>query len=478
LTATATAPVIALEVLATADRPGYLKAYGCDDERPPVADVSYDRNRTANISAPPLGPAEDLCVFVFAPVTARISLLGELNPDGPNPAALPPSWRYVPGEVPAPSLRPINPVRVLDTREGVGRAGTDQLPAEQVLELGFGSLVGSQTTAVSMNVTATRADGRGFLTVWPCGGDRPTASNLNFVPGMAVPNLVVTKLSPTGTVCISGSEDVHVVADVNGTYEADGGLHAVAVEPERILDTRFAIGTPTTTRITGGQIIELQVTGGDVPDDAGAATLNITATGADTNGYATVYPCDDAVPTASNLNFRAGQAIPNLVTTALSSTGSICVLVSETTHLIADLAAWYGLERPAGLIDLEPTRVLDTREPIGVPSAGKTTSTRVIELPIAGTAGVSADAVAVVMNVTAVRADGRGFVTVWPCDQSQPTVSNLNYTADRTIANLTTVKLSAAGSVCLTATVDTHLVADVAGYLTDQPVDGVALELG
>ena len=477
LSGTSTAAVLSLEVLIVPGWQGYLIAYGCDRERPPNADVSYRVNRIANIVAIPLGPNEEICVFASREVSVRVSLLGELNPDGPNPAALPPSWRYVPGEVPAPSLRPINPERVLDTRIGVGRSGTSQLAADEVLELDFGSLVGAQTTAVSMNVTATRSDGNGFLTVWPCGGDRPTASNLNYVANTAVPNLVVTKLSPTGTVCISGSRDVHVIADVNGTYEADGGLHAVPVEPERILDTRKAIGTTTMTKVSGGSTLELQVTGGDVPADAGAATVNVTATAAEDNGFATVYPCDQPRPTASNLNFRAGQAIPNLVTSALSDTGSICLYVTKTTHLVADLAAWYGLERPAGLVDLEPTRVLDTREPTGVPSAGKTTPTRVIELPLAGSAGVAEEAVAVVMNVTAVRAEGRGFVTVWPCDQSQPTVSNLNFNADRTIANLTTVKLSESGTVCLTTTANTHLVADVAGYLTDQPIDGVALEL-
>ena len=135
------------------------------------------------------------------------------------------------------------------------------------------------------------------------------------------------------------------------------------------------------------------------------------------------------------------------------------------------------MEQPDGLVGSAPTRVLDTRDGTGVDSPGTTRPNAVIELDFTLTPDVAADADAVVMNVTSVQPDGIGFVTVWPCDQAQPTVSNLNVRSGRTVANLTTVKLSAAGTVCLVSTSTTHLIADVAGYLTDVPVDGDALVL-
>ncbi len=486
VTTDATAAVIGLEALQNED-PGFISTYGCDGQRPVFADLSFSRGRVANVAAVPLAPGEDICVYASASVTLRTTLLGELRGDGPNPEALPPSWNFVPAQVPAPSLRSINPVRRLDTRDGTGRAAVsnagvlrpDTLPlrANTTLELSFDDLVGPLTTAVSMNVTAANAQADGFLTVWPCDGPRPQASNVNFTTSGAVPNLVVTKLSPIQTVCIEASSEVDVIADVNGTYEDDGGLNAVPVEPVRILDTRSSVGTAIAGRVTAGNEIELQVTGGDVPADAGAATLNVTATGSDQNGFVTVYPCDSARPTTSNLNFRAGEAAPNLVTTALSAAGTVCLYTSNNVHLIADLSTWYGLDRPAGLVDLAPTRVLDTRQPIGVAAAGRVAPSRVVELDFALTPSVAADADAVVMNVTAAQAEGIGFVTVWPCDQTRPTVSNLNIRPGRTVANLTTVKLSATGTVCLATTSSTHLIADVAGYLTDVPVSGNALIL-
>ena len=106
---------------------------------------------------------------------------------------------------------------------------------DEVVELDFGSLVGPLTTAVVLNVTAVQPDRAGYLTVWPCGGDRPLVSNLNFDPNEIVPNLVVSKLGPGGTVCLSGIAATHLFADLSGTYEADGGLHAVPVTPTRVL---------------------------------------------------------------------------------------------------------------------------------------------------------------------------------------------------------------------------------------------------
>lgn len=99
-------------------------------------------------------------------------------------------------------------------------------------------------------------------------------------------------------------------------------------------------------------------------------------------------------------------------------------------------------------------------------------------LEVAGQNGVASDADAVVMNVTVTEPEAEGFVTVWPCDQSIPTVSNLNYSPGETNPNLVTVKLAADGTVCLYTLARAHLLADVAGYLTDQPIDGQALTLG
>ena len=89
-------------------------------------------------------------------------------------------------------------------------------------------------------VTAVDPTGAGFLTAYPSGVTRPTASNLNFdaKPG-ARPNLVVVPLSDDGKVSLfgyAGAGTVDVIADVTGWFPDTPGF--VGLTPARLLDTR------------------------------------------------------------------------------------------------------------------------------------------------------------------------------------------------------------------------------------------------
>jgi len=67
-----------------------------------------------------------------------------------------------------------------------------------------------------MNVTVVSPGGAGFITVFPGGATRPTASNLNYSAGQApVPNLVGAALGSTGQLSFYGSVGpVDIVADI------------------------------------------------------------------------------------------------------------------------------------------------------------------------------------------------------------------------------------------------------------------------
>jgi hypothetical protein len=76
--------------------------------------------------------------------------------------------------------------------------------------------------AVALNVTVTDPSAPSFLTVWPAGVARPNASNLNFVPGETIPNMVIAQVGSNGVVSIynqSGATDV--VVDVLGWFPGD-----------------------------------------------------------------------------------------------------------------------------------------------------------------------------------------------------------------------------------------------------------------
>ena len=79
--------------------------------------------------------------------------------------------------------------------------------------------VPTSATAVVLNVTAVDARGPGFITVFPCGSPRPTASSLNFVAGSTVANAVVSKIGPAGTVCLFSYESTDLVVDVTGSFQ-------------------------------------------------------------------------------------------------------------------------------------------------------------------------------------------------------------------------------------------------------------------
>jgi hypothetical protein len=78
-------------------------------------------------------------------------------------------------------------------------------------------------SAVVVNVTATDTTEAGYLTLWPDNGTPqpypPDVSDLNFLAGQTVPNLVVLQLGPQSTFDIlnpAGTTDV--VIDVVGFY--------------------------------------------------------------------------------------------------------------------------------------------------------------------------------------------------------------------------------------------------------------------
>jgi hypothetical protein len=103
------------------------------------------------------------------------------------------------------------------------------LAAGATLELQVGGRAGvpSDAVAVVLNTTVTNPEGAGFLTAWPCGQPRPSASNLNYVTDDNVPNLVIAKLGDGGRVCLFTMSTTDVVVDVaGGAFGGDiGGPH-------------------------------------------------------------------------------------------------------------------------------------------------------------------------------------------------------------------------------------------------------------
>jgi hypothetical protein len=88
----------------------------------------------------------------------------------------------------------------------------------------------------------------------------------------------------------------------------------------------------------------------------------------------------------------------------------------------------------------------------------------VSEVLVAGRGGVATDAVAVVVNVAVTGAASAGYVTVYPCDETRPNASNVNFTAAVTVANVAITKVGPGGRVCVYSSAVVDLIIDAAGY--------------
>ncbi|MFG2846877.1 hypothetical protein ACGF12_27430 [Kitasatospora sp. NPDC048296] len=123
------------------------------------------------------------------------------------------------------------------------------------------------------------------------------------------------------------------------------GTTFTSVSPDRLLDTRYAIGQPTTDKVPGRATIGLQVAGrSGVPLGAKAVVLNVTATETDGGGHLTAWASGSQQPTSSNLNWTtSGVTTPNLVVVPLGPDGKVNLFNGSwnTTHLIADVFGYY-----------------------------------------------------------------------------------------------------------------------------------------
>ncbi len=369
---------------------------------------------------------------------------------------------------------PVEPARILDTREGlgaaVGRVGPGGTLNLQVT--GRGGVPSAGVSAVVLNVTVTEASAVSFLTAWPTGQARPLASNLNYVSGQTVPNLVVVKTGAEGRVSLyNNSGSTHMVADVAGWYGEVGGTTGArytGVVPSRILDTRYGVGAPFALSPAGA--IDLQVTGrGGVPDNASAVVLNVAVTEPTATSFLTAWPTGRARPLASNLNYVTGQTVPNLVVVKVGDNGRISLYNNAgSAHVVADVAGWFGVDGVAGAsvyTSVVPARILDTRSGVGAPAVPVGPAST-LQVQVTGRGGVPATGVAaVVLNVTATQPTATSFLTAWPTGLPLPLAANLNYVPNLTVPNLVVVKVGAGGRINLyNNSGSTHLVADVAGW--------------
>jgi len=309
---------------------GYLTVWNCAADRPVVASLNFGPGETVpNGVTVPLDASGGLCVY--SPVGADLII------DANGYYAVSGQGRFT----------SIDPIRLMDTRSGLGGSGRLLGGQTAVLQVGGSGGIPMNAKAVTLNVASVDPAQVGFVTVYPCDQPRPLAASLNPQPGKIRPNLVLSPLAADGTVCFYSLHDVDLVVDAAGYLSTTATTGFTATIPFRFTDTRdktrVEVNAGTIGNALGaGQMLQIQVAGQrGVPAGTKAISINIAVTNAEAGGFITAWPCGPRPNTAS-VNYEAGTAISNGATVPLSAAGQLCIYTYSTAHVIIDVNGWWG----------------------------------------------------------------------------------------------------------------------------------------
>jgi hypothetical protein len=383
----------------------------------------------------------------------------------------------VPPPPPAPdsTYTPVTPVRLLDTREGNGLAGTFVSRSPRSFAVAGRGGIPADATAVTGNLTVTEQTSSGFLSLGPIPDPSPSTSTLNFPASDNRANNVTVRLSNSGAlsgvfVGSSGAR-AHVLFDVTGYFRAGtDGARFTALDPTRLLDTRHGIGLSGV--FSSGAPRTFNVAGlGGVPAGAIAVAGNVTVTGQTRPGFVSIGPVADGAPTTSSLNFPTGDTRANGVVVPLGSGGTLSAVyvsaVPGTVQVLFDVTGYFAAGGSGAVfVPVNPARLLDSRSGIGLPGAFSMGDPRAFD--VAGRGGVPADATAVTGNLTVVRQTRHGHLALGPSVSAESGFSTLNFPTSDVRANGVAVDLGGGGTLSNVyvagGSASTDVLFDVTGY--------------
>ncbi|MFC5908117.1 hypothetical protein [Streptacidiphilus monticola] len=291
--------------------PGYLTAYSSSGSRPTASSVNFAAHENrSNLVTVPVGADGRIRIFASTHTDVVADLAGYYR-----------TGTSVPGGT--GMLPDASPDRVLDTRTG------KDIPVGpgQVVKVHIPQYATWDYTALVLNVTAVSPSTNGYVTVYGS-GSVPATSSINFKAGQTTAGQAVVATAMNGTVSIyNHAGNVHLVVDVEGSYDPSAGQAFIPAGPTRLLDTRTSGGP-----MHNGQQITIS---NGIPADAKSVLLNLTETQALGSGYLA------AGLASSTINFSRGQTSSNPALVNVSN-GVTIKNHSQSVQAIADLQGWFG----------------------------------------------------------------------------------------------------------------------------------------
>lgn len=184
---------------------GYLTVFACDQDLPDTSNLNYVGVTTiANTAIVELSRDEDgedsICIYVGDGATdILVDLYGVIEP----------SASYL---VEAPE-------RFLSTRVSDGGDGPVAAGKQIEVVIFDEDKIPDVASAVAVNITATNAQGDGYLTAYACGEDPPGTSNLNYVGITTVAANALVEVGEDGKICIEvGDAATDILVDAIGLF--------------------------------------------------------------------------------------------------------------------------------------------------------------------------------------------------------------------------------------------------------------------
>ena len=329
---------------------------------------------------------------------------------------------------------PVGPERILDTRiDGVAVA------PRSVTRIDVSAAVPAGTNAIAINLTIVGYAGSGYATAFPCALGVPDTSTVNFIGTVGTPQSTSTivQVDADEALCVYTNWSAHVVVDLFGAFVQEGGLPMTPAGPTRMTDTR------STSRpvLAAGSVLQVPL-----PMSADGVIVNLTVDRIGADGYLTAWPCTQARPIVSNLNYAVSERQKaNVAVVPIGPDGMLCIFNNAPAAIIVDLLGVFAKGLPYRFHPVNPTRVLDTRTGLGGWS-GHTAPDQDLSV---GPLGQGPDAVAV-GSVTATNALGAGYVTTWSGAGAMPSTSEVNFVNGTTRPNMMVVETAADATFTVT----------------------------
>ncbi|MFK4086221.1 fibronectin type III domain-containing protein [Kribbella sp. NPDC020789] len=221
-----------------------------------------------------------------------------------------------------------------------------------------------------------------------------------------------------------------------------------------------------------------------------AVSVNITIVSPTVNGGVVAWPAGETRPAGtSGVMFAAGQTYASgsqILRLNASGAASFYNSSGGTLRIIVDVAGYYTTEAATAggsrYVPVKQTRVLDTRNKIGVPTTTAVPArTATVPFSVAGVSGLPAASVitSVAITLTALvpsPSGPAGGMIIYPAGATAPGVAHGSWPVGRSKSSTVVTRVAANGQVALmnASAGPVHFLAEVVGYYTTPANNAVA----